>query len=87
MKEQKNWAPLEGELDTQQWHANLPGWWLGAEVKESKVGKAEMKWWVGKKKPSWQLFDVSAFDSVSLVRYVNDSSAVGAEVSVQQVEA
>lgn len=42
---------------------------------------------MGGKKNSWQLFDVSAFDSVSLVCCVNDSSAVRVEVSVQQVEA
>lgn len=53
---------------------------------ESEVEKAEMKWWE-EKKNSWQLFDVSAFDSVSLVCCVNDSSAVRVEVSVQQVEA
>lgn len=52
-------APLKLEWDTQQWHANPLGWWLG-------VGEGEWRGWKGRnemmrKKNAWQLFDVSAF--------------------------
>lgn len=50
-------APLKENRDTQQWHANPLGWWLGVGGME----RLDRQQWNDVKKNSWQLFDVSAF--------------------------